>query len=513
MRICVEIHMGKQRRYSLEKKQEQISRPQFKAFVEPFEWITGDIDPDLGKDILIRIYDHGISTGLSLYVQLKSTTSIDAHLLNSGVISYRFEVGDLVHWEVQDPPVFLVIWELNQSLGWWISVEDAIKHLDTNKQVWRDQNTVQIHILQDNRLDENGLSRIRQILADRHFPILAKDKEFEIKAAFKFPPTPEGKAKLAELKHHIASGDEVEIDGKYIEEFDLPDWWTRLFGELDSRQMKIQMGPTKTPMMHSAQIDFISPELGIERIPYVELSMIKHGQEEITLSNEGQNIPYKFRLVINGRTGENTLNFSINFANIDVFSARQAIYIQQMMGSGGRIQITFIDLNISTIVPTNPGVMQPPKDDVISLVENLCLVQQLTGERIMFPQDGSYSQTDVELADQLVSVVTTGVNRKSGKTFSLDLRKNGIHKIIEDHQKNEPIRFRLSSLNSHAEILSSKIELGPLTQYVTGIWDKPLEDVLTWLELAKEDDHLRVHLNDCEIVVVFKKWIKGAHKE
>ena len=44
---------------------------------------------------------------------------------------------------------------------------------------------MQIHILQDNTLDENGLKRIRHILADCHFPILAKDKEFDIKAASK----------------------------------------------------------------------------------------------------------------------------------------------------------------------------------------------------------------------------------------------------------------------------------------------------------------------------------------
>ena len=63
-------------RLSREQKQENISRPQFREFLERHEWVTGDITPDLGEDILVRIYEDGISTGLSFYVQLKSTDDI-----------------------------------------------------------------------------------------------------------------------------------------------------------------------------------------------------------------------------------------------------------------------------------------------------------------------------------------------------------------------------------------------------------------------------------------------------
>ena len=505
--------MAKQRRYTLEKKQEQTSRTQIKAFLEPFEWITGDIDPDLGEDIFIRIYENGISTGLSLYVQLKSVSNLDDYLLKSGVISYPIKVADLIHWEDQDPPVFLVVWDIDQSFGWWIVMDEAIKHLNAKNNRWRDQTKVQVHILLDNRLDENGLMRIRHILAVRYLPILAKGKELDIKVAFKFPSTPEGKTKREELKRHKAAGDVVEIEGKYIAEFRLSKWWTRLFGEMDPRQMKIWMGPSKLPIMQIAEIDFISTELGVERIPYVELCIVKQGREEITLSNGHQNIPYKFELIINGRTRQTTLNFSINFASIDVFSAQQALLIQQILANGARIQLTFTELNTSIPIQVAPKLVQGPNEDVIRFIENLYLVQKYIDEKITFPQDGSFSQSDVEIAEQLVSVVTTGVNRISRETYSVTLKKEGIQQILESHQKNEPIRFRRSSQSSQAEILNSKIVLGPFTQFITGMWDKPLDDVFLWLGQAKANDALTVRLIDSEIVVVFENWVNRNIKE
>jgi len=505
--------MVKRRRYTLEKKQEQISRAQFKDFLEPFEWIPSDIDPDLGEDFFIRIYENGISTGLSLYVQLKSVSKLDDYLLRSGVISYPIKVADLNQWEGQNPPVFLVVWDIDRSSGWWISIDEAIKHLNEINRGWRYQKNVQVHILPENELNKNGLSRIRHFLAVRYYPIVAKDKELDIKAAFKFPPTPEGRSKLEELERHIATGDIVELEGKYIDKFDFPEWWKRLYGEIEPKHIKIKMGPAISPQMYSTHVDFILPKLVVERIPYVELSRIKHGQEEITLSNEHQNIPYKFRLIINGRTGENTLNFSFNYGNIDIISAMQAVHIQTIMARGGKIQFTFNELDISQTIQINPGMVQPPNDDAIRLVENLYLVQKYIDEKITFPQDGSFSQSDVEIAEQLVSVVTTGVNRISRETYSVTLKKKGIKQILESHQKNEPIRFRRSSQSSQAEILNSKIVLGPLTQFITGMWDKPLDDVLVWLEQAKANDELTVRLIDSEIVVVFENWVNRNIKE
>jgi hypothetical protein len=89
---------GKQR-YSPQQQQENISRKQFEEFLEQHQWITNDVVPDLGEDILVRIYDKGISTGLSFYVQLKSTSNLKKHLPKSGAISYPWSCPEKVDTE------------------------------------------------------------------------------------------------------------------------------------------------------------------------------------------------------------------------------------------------------------------------------------------------------------------------------------------------------------------------------------------------------------------------------
>ena len=60
--------MSDKMRMSPQQQQENISRKQLGEFLETHGFVTGDITPDLGEDILVRIYDKGISTGLSFYV-------------------------------------------------------------------------------------------------------------------------------------------------------------------------------------------------------------------------------------------------------------------------------------------------------------------------------------------------------------------------------------------------------------------------------------------------------------
>lgn len=119
-------------RFSPQQQQENVSRKQIGEFLELHGFVTGDISPDLGEDILVRIYDKGVSTGLSFYVQLKSADDIEKYHLKSGDISYPFEVKDLEHWDAQAVTVVLVIWDVNRKQGWWMWINDSIQFLQDN---------------------------------------------------------------------------------------------------------------------------------------------------------------------------------------------------------------------------------------------------------------------------------------------------------------------------------------------------------------------------------------------
>lgn len=494
-------------RLSPQQQQENISRNQLGEFLESHGFVTGDISPDLGEDILIRIYEKGVSTGISFFVQLKSVNNIEKYTLKSGDISYPFEVKDLEHWAAQAVTVVLVIWDVNRKQGWWMWINYAIQFLQGSNPVWKQNKTTSIHVPSKNELTEAGLLEIRHLLANLYYPILSKDKELTINAKFSFPPTPEGKVKFEELKRHFAAGDEVEIDGKYIEIFDFPDWWKRLYGEIDPIGMHLKLGSVRSKTARPVQFEFIS-KTECERIAYVELWMVKQGQEEITLTNDQQNIPVKFSIVMNRITRQNRIGINANFSNLDGPAALQILKMQNILSDGGSIRLTLLDSGEVLNMPIPQNGFTAPEQSVVDFVEKICFIQNAMGIKINFPEDGSFTQKDFQAADEIVSVIEKGNNQQSGMIFTVDLQKPGIAILLDGISEGSPIYFQLVTDESYVEILSQKIELGPMLQKIRGYWKMPLEDVLAWFEKAKEDDYLVVRLVEVELYEEFEKWIK-----
>ena len=89
--------------------------------------------------------------------------------------------------------VFLVIWDVNLPAGWWICVKDAIQYLDRHNPTWRSNKSAAVRIPIENMMDEYGLEKIQDILAQLYGPVVGKDKAIVINAKFIFPQTPEGR--------------------------------------------------------------------------------------------------------------------------------------------------------------------------------------------------------------------------------------------------------------------------------------------------------------------------------
>jgi hypothetical protein len=493
-------------RYSPQQRQENISRKQFEAFLEEHEWITGDISPDMGEDILVRIYEDGVSTGLSFYVQLKSVATIEDHLLKLGDISYPFKVKDLEHWEAQTVAVVLGVWDVEQQQGWWLWIGDAVQFLSENNPEWRSKDKVNVHIPFKNALNEDSLPRLRHLLAKLYYPVVSKDRELIIQARFVFPQTEQGKDKLAELQEHFATGAEVELDGEYIEAFDPPQWWTRLFGKIDPTSMYLKIGPSKPKGPVPTQVDFIS-ETTEEHVPYVELWNVKQGEEEITLTNEQQDIPVEIVLVLNKAKQQNRITVSTSFEGLDSVAALQVLNVQQALALGGEIRVTFLDTQEVLTIPVPQGTFAAPESGILDLIEKASLIQEETGVELLIPEDGKFAKQDFHAADELVSVIKTGRYRQDDVTFSVTILKPGIAVLLEKWDGESPISFKIVTPESYVEILSQRMDLGPMVQTVSGNWEMTREELYVWFEEASDDDSMSVHLVNVEMVEEFENWL------
>ena len=204
------------KRYSSESNQEAISRRQFGELINyQMHWITSDIEPDIGEDILIRICRDGVPTGISFQVQLKSVKDIGEKLLKDGkTISYRFDTDTLLHWDVQLIPVYIVIWDITVKQSWFISIKDAIKWLDNNSPNWITKSTVTLHIPINNMLNQSNLLSIQTLLTKKLGPTILKDKQLVVNAEFSFTKKEGDQEKLKQLQDFFNAGDAVELDGK-----------------------------------------------------------------------------------------------------------------------------------------------------------------------------------------------------------------------------------------------------------------------------------------------------------
>lgn len=96
------------RRRTPQQEQELLSRRQLA--IAWGDWVVQGSTEDLGEDFLFQIYENGTFSGLSFFLQLKSTKDLARHT-KASYVSYPFAVKDLEHWEQSERelgPLFAV---------------------------------------------------------------------------------------------------------------------------------------------------------------------------------------------------------------------------------------------------------------------------------------------------------------------------------------------------------------------------------------------------------------------
>lgn len=497
-----------QRRLSQEQQQEYISRDQFASRLSEYGWLTDDISRDLGEDFLVRIYDKGVSSGLGFLAQLKSVSDLGEYEIQGGYTSYRLEVGDLLHWEVSAVPVLVVIWDVSRQFGCWIGVPEAIEDLNKRRPVWREQKTARVRIPSSNRTDDEGLARIRQAVAHYYYPVIAKDEDIDIQARFEFPATPDGDASRLALERYLATGEPVEIDGKFVKEFKFSEWWTRLFGEMDLSDGLVAMGPPSSPEMVPARFDLQSHTGLTASIPYVELRAIKVGSEQITVSNELQSIPLRFTLTIHRSGSHSEISVTATGPGVNVEETREVLPFLQALADGGRFRITFLKTQESRQGEFPAGVVQAPPPDFLDIIEKLCLIQQETGSALALPADWSLDRMDIDAINELVAIVNTGEATLRNRVFTGVFQKLAVGLFLDAHRAGKSIKLKARALDGYVELLGERIHLGPFTQHICGWLDTPAAELEEMFAEMEPEDELEVRLVDADVVEEFDDWPK-----
>ncbi len=499
--------MSKKGRNPPELTQEAISRNQFMERCEEYGWPAELIERDLGEDILVRIYDRGQSSGLSFMAQLKSSRDLSTYGIRGEQISYRFRVEDIEHWEDTVPPLVMVLWDIEQRHGYWITVAEAVDGLDDRSPGWQSQQTVAVHVPLANSTDNPGLKRLRAELAEYCFPSISRGRPLEFNVRFIFPKTAEGVTARRELEEHYKTGKAVETDGQFIDAVEFPDWWTRLYGEQPDEVATMKMEPRPAEQSMPVKIEMLPEQAEAASIDYVELRQRRGGTEEASFSNEGRGIPLRFHFVFNRADRRFTMSVKVKGPGADVCETLQMLRFIRALAAGGQLRLTFLGERQVLDASAPPGLIQKPPDQLMGLLDKLCLIQEEMGQILSLPSDWSISEEDARTAEELANVIRTGRATLQNMALTLRLDKDAILAMLNTCRTGRPVQLTLSTAESESELLGVKIPLGPATFRVTATLEVSVDNLKEEAEQLTEDQTFPVRFVTANVFEEFANWV------
>jgi Domain of unknown function (DUF4365) len=85
---------------------ETLSRNRLHNIFTQTGWVVEDLDDDYGEDLLVRIFEDGMATPFSFFVQIKATDHINRYLhANGKSLSFPIDVDYLGTQELLTIPI------------------------------------------------------------------------------------------------------------------------------------------------------------------------------------------------------------------------------------------------------------------------------------------------------------------------------------------------------------------------------------------------------------------------
>ena len=484
-------------------------------------WQPRPLDPDLGEDFIIDIYDDGVSAGLGFYAQVKSSDNLSKYKLKNGDYSYPIEVKDLCHWRDYIPQVVLFLWDAKQKHGYWQPVSEIVKDLDERVADWKNQEKVKVHVPSTNTTAFADLNALRRRLAMAIFPVLAELEPMKLHIDFEFPNTRSGNKNRDAVQRFIDTGKGTAIDARFISKMSMSELYGRKYGGVDiNRKGKIVFGDLKSDRIEMLRIDLLSETKRLLHNQPIEVKPVQVGVKNVTLSNEHKPAPFMFRLVV-ALSGDVTFTFSLNEVKTTVTEALQACKFFDEAEKAHYLRISPLT-NKSTW--GNLGELDAPlnhknfiqiKGSYRETLEKLRHVETKTGVAFMLT-DGGIGEEDWKEIHRVYQILETGRVRERLSRTQQNLRgpkePNAtqilVHGLLEAHQKGEFISMSGVHEGTYVSILGVEVPLGESRFQVNGKVAEESINVLQEMSAAGDEvNEMSFVLVDGNVVQEYTDWL------
>ncbi|MGI8668647.1 MAG: hypothetical protein ACR2J3_02240, partial [Aridibacter sp.] len=326
-------------------------------------------------------------------------------------------------------------------------------------------------------LDERTKLVPYRLVADstQKISILAKHEgaseelPFIVETGFKFHSTPGGKEELEKINELFKKGLPVEIDGKFIDYVNLPDFLPELMKPQTMEGGKLILQPNRSeysiPLYFERKL--ATGELIDSNILHFEI--VQPGTEEQTLKNDKQKTPLQAALTINLEKQTLKFVFTYQFYGFNVFEHLEGLKFFNSMYKDGETTIYRADTGIKIIdSQKNKIEVKENFDKNIELLEALFLIQEKTSILLDLFEHGLANENinDVFRAAEIIKSgklsgtmpeIKTDVSLESAKDALKTFENEAINYLVVSHSDGWTYNILGNEINLGVAVLTANV--------------------------------------------------------
>lgn len=263
------------------------------------------------------------------------------------------------------------------------------------------------------------------------------------------------------LAKHQRTGSSITLSSEHIESFELPDPVAEIFGNLDNGEYEIELGPRQSAKKVISRLEIGSEDHTQAELSPVVFRAVRVGTEEMTLTNEDQDVPWNITLVVPLESGKCDFQISMNAEGSLITSTLKVARFVQVIADGGYLSIQTIEASAELATfEVPPGQFPVPvEDEWIEFLEKARMIQEATGVTLRIPEDG-LTEEDIESVYRAAHIIDKGMETLEGvESVTISLKPEGVQNALDSLCGD---RSQLYLKGRHkVGVLGREIDFGP----------------------------------------------------
>ncbi len=122
------------------------------------DFAVESVKNDYGEDLLVQTSHGGAMDASRMWIQVKGTASLARYRRRNGQMSYSVPAKQVVRWARSADPVIVVLWDIQQALGYFAIIPDNVQSWDGVADAM--PKSVKVMFTADRKFDVEGVTQL-----------------------------------------------------------------------------------------------------------------------------------------------------------------------------------------------------------------------------------------------------------------------------------------------------------------------------------------------------------------